>query len=266
MSRRRLSGPGQGIGAHTHQGTLAAVMDFPETPDIETSSDAYAARFSGDVGSWFLKVQEEATLRMLAPFPNATVLDVGGGHGQLTDALVRNGYAVTVLGSSDQCKVRLQKLIDEKFCTFNVGNILELPYQNQSFDVVVSYRILPHVVQWRHLTSELARVAQKAVIVDYPILRSVNYIAPLLFRFKKHVEGNTRPFTVFKESEIIETFKSYNFTATDRFPEFCLPMALYRALKSYRFALWAEKLCRSTGLTHVFGSPVILKLVRRTGL
>jgi 2-polyprenyl-3-methyl-5-hydroxy-6-metoxy-1,4-benzoquinol methylase len=265
MSRWRLSGPDHGIGAHTPQGTVAPVMDFPETPDIETASDAYAARFSGHVGSWFLKVQEEATLRMLVPFPGATILDVGGGHGQLTDALVRNGYEVTVLGSSDHCKVRLQKFIDEKSCAFKVGNILELPYQSQSFEVVLSYRVLPHVVQWKHLTFELARVAQKAVIVDYPTRRSVNYIAPLLYGFKKHVEGNTRPFTVFKESEIIATFNSHNFTTADRFPEFCLPMALYRALKSYRFASWVEKICRLTGLTHVFGSPVILKLVRTTG-
>jgi 2-polyprenyl-3-methyl-5-hydroxy-6-metoxy-1,4-benzoquinol methylase len=240
-------------------------MGFPETPDIETSSDDYAARFSGSVGAWFLKVQEEASLRMLAPFAGAKVLDVGGGHGQLTDTLVQNGYEVTVLGSSDACKIRIQKLVEEKSCSFKVGNILDLPYQNQTFDVVVSYRVLPHVVQWRHLTSELTRVAREAVIVDYPTVRSVNYIAPLLFRFKKHLEGNTRPFTVFKESEIIETFKSYDFTAADRFPEFCLPMALYRTLKSYRFASCIEKLCRMAGFTHVFGSPVILKLTRKKG-
>jgi 2-polyprenyl-3-methyl-5-hydroxy-6-metoxy-1,4-benzoquinol methylase len=240
-------------------------MDFPETPDIETSSDGYAARFSGNVGSWFLKVQEGATLRMLAPFPGAKVLDVGGGHGQLTDALVRNGYNVTVLGSSDSCKIRIQKLVEEKSCTFTVGNILALPYQNQTFDVVVSYRMLSHVVQWRHLTSELARVTRDAVIVDYPTVRSVNYIAPLLFRFKKHLEGNTRPFTVFKESEIIEAFKLYNLTAADRFPEFCLPMVLYRTLKSCRFASCMEKLCRLTGFTYAFGSPVILKLIRKKG-
>jgi 2-polyprenyl-3-methyl-5-hydroxy-6-metoxy-1,4-benzoquinol methylase len=237
-------------------------MDFPETPDIETSSDEYAARFAGNVGSWFLKVQEDATLRMLAPFPGAKILDVGGGHGQLADALVRHGYDVTVLGSSDNCKMRIQKLLDEKSCTFKVGNILDLPYPNQTFDVVLSYRTLPHVVQWRHFTSELTRVAHEAVIVDYPTVRSINYVAPLLFQFKKHLEGNTRPFTVFKESEIIEAFTQNNFTAADRFPEFCLPMALYRALKSHRFASWTERICRLTGLTHAFGSPVILKMVR----
>jgi 2-polyprenyl-3-methyl-5-hydroxy-6-metoxy-1,4-benzoquinol methylase len=241
------------------------VMGFPETPDVETSSDDYAARFSGNVGSWFLKVQEEATLRMLAPYPGAKILDVGGGHGQLTAALVRNGYRVTVLGSSESCKIRIQRFVEEKSCDFKVGNILDLPYRNQTFDVVMSYRTLPHVMQWRPFTSELARVAQEAVIVDYPTVQSVNCIAPLLFRFKKYLERNTRPFTIFRESEIIEAFKSHNFMPADRFPEFCLPMALYRALNSRRFASGIERLCRATGLTCTLGSPVILKLLRGEG-
>jgi 2-polyprenyl-3-methyl-5-hydroxy-6-metoxy-1,4-benzoquinol methylase len=263
MIGQTLPGLGQRRGARQHSSKVAPVMDFPETPDVETSSDDYAARFSGNVGSWFLKVQEEATLRMLAPFPGAKILDVGGGHGQLAHALVRSGYEVTVLGSSDHCKVQIQKLIDEKSCTFKVGNMLDLPYQNQTFDVVVSYRVLPHVVQWRHLIAELTRVAQEAVIVDYPTIRSLNYLVPLLFRLKKHLEGNTRPFTVFKEFEIIEAFKLYKFTAADRFPEFCLPMALYRTLKWYRFASQVERVCRFAGFTDAFGSPVILKLVRK---
>jgi hypothetical protein len=30
--------------------------DFPETADIETSSDDYARRFAGKIGAWFLHV------------------------------------------------------------------------------------------------------------------------------------------------------------------------------------------------------------------
>ncbi|MGB3514268.1 MAG: hypothetical protein WBA93_34670 [Microcoleaceae cyanobacterium] len=52
----------------------------PETAEIETSSDDYASRFAGNIGAWLLKIQEEATLKMLAPHPNAKILDVGGGH------------------------------------------------------------------------------------------------------------------------------------------------------------------------------------------
>lgn len=43
------------------------MSSFPETADIETASNDYALRFSGEIGAWLLKVQEEATLRMLAP-------------------------------------------------------------------------------------------------------------------------------------------------------------------------------------------------------
>lgn len=238
------------------------MSNFPETADIETSSNDYALRFSGEVGSWFLKVQEEATLRMLASYPNAKVLDVGGGHGQLTNALVRNGYQVTVLGSANICKTRIQSFVDKDLCSFKVGNILDLPYPNQAFDIVVSYRLLPHVTQWRQFLSELARVARQAVIVDYPAVKSVNYIAPYLFQVKKNLEGNTRPFTCFKESELLEVFKSHNFIRAERYPQFFLPMVLHRTLKSTALSSALERCWRLSGLTSLFGSPVILKVVR----
>lgn len=237
-------------------------LAYPETADIETSSEDYAPRFSGKVGSWFLKVQEEATLRMLASYPGASILDVGGGHGQLTGALIQNGYRVTVLGSAEICKMRIQKMVDEGRCSFKVGNILDLPYPRQAFDVVVSYRLLPHVTRWREFLSELTRVARQAVIVDYPTVRSINYFAPLLFQLKKKMEGNTRTFISFKESVMFEQFESLGFIRADRYPEFFFPMALHRALKSPVISKTTETFCRFSGLTHLFGSPVILKLVR----
>lgn len=238
------------------------MSNFVETADIETSSNDYALRFSGEIGAWLLKVQEEATLRMLVPYPNAKVLDVGGGHGQLTSALVRNGYQVTVLGSADICKTRIQSFVNENLCSFKVGNILDLPYPNQAFDIVVSYRLIPHVTQWRQFLSELARVARQAVIVDYPAVRSVNYIAPYLFQLKKSLEGNTRPFTCFKESELLEVFKSLSFIRAERYPQFFLPMVLHRTVKSPALSSVVERFWRLSGLTSSLGSPVILKVVR----
>ena len=187
------------------------MLNFPETADIETSSEDYALRFSGEIGAWLLKVQEEATLQMLDSYPNAKILDVGGGHGQLTNALVQNGYQVTVLGSADICKIKIQHFIDRNLCSFKVGNILTLPYPDRAFDIVVSYRLLSHVSQWQQFLSELATVARQAVIVDYPAVRSVNYIAPYLFQLKKGIEGNTRSFTCFQESELLEVFKPLGF-------------------------------------------------------
>jgi ubiquinone/menaquinone biosynthesis C-methylase UbiE len=159
--------------------------NFLETADIETSSDDYAQRFSGEIGVGLLRVQEAATLRLLAPYAGGTILDVGGGHGQLTPALVQHGYQVTVLGSAATCQRRIQGLVDTQRCLFKVGDILALPYPPRAFDVVVSYRLLPHVSRWQQFVTELTRVARLAVLVDYPALYSVNYIAPLLFPLKK---------------------------------------------------------------------------------
>src|SRR5512139_706652 len=84
---------------------------YPETADIETSSEDYAGRFAGPVGAWFLKVQENATLEMLAGYLGCTILDVGGGHGQLTGPLLDNGHNVTVFGSSDVCIERIRQYV-----------------------------------------------------------------------------------------------------------------------------------------------------------
>ena len=235
---------------------------FPETADIETSSDDYARRFDGKVGEWFLKVQEQATLEMLAPYPNATVLDVGGGHGQLTDGLVRSGCRLTVLGSSEECRARIQPYVEAGRADFKVGNILDMPYPDQAFDVVVSYRLLPHVTRWQEFLAELARVARKAIVLDYAEVRSINYAAPYLFRFKKQLEGNTREYTCFRQGDLLRVFNAVGFRPAARFPQFFVPMVLHRKLKQSGLSKAAEKVFRLTGLTALFGSPVILKVVR----
>lgn len=235
---------------------------FPETADIETSSHDYAQRFSGEIGAWLLQVQEKATLQLLSPYQQAKVLDVGGGHGQLTNALIQNGYQVTVVGSDNSCKTRIQSFIDQNLCSFQVGNILDLPYPNQAFDVVVSYRLLPHVQAWQKFLFELCRVARQAVIIDYPAVQSMNYIAPYLFQVKKKLEGNTRPFTCFREDELLNVCQSAGFVKGDRYPQFFLPMVLHRKLKSPKISSAMENLSRLAGLTNLLGSPVIIKLFR----
>ena len=246
-------------------GTGAEQSRIQETADIETSSSDYARRFSGRVGAWFLTIQRDATLRMLESSPHATVLDVGGGHGQLAGPLSSHGYKVTVLGSDASCRQRIDSLVNSGQCEFEVGDVLNLPYPDQAFDVVISFRLLPHVIHWQQLLGELCRVARTSVILDYPTSHSVNYIAPQLFRFKKRLEGNTRPYTCFDEAQIVNSVAPLGFARIDRYPEFFLPMVLHRALKVPALSAMVEGFFRVLGLTGRFGSPVILKLQRTTG-
>ena len=75
-----------------------------EDADIGTSSEDYARRFTGAVGRWFIETQTRITLGFLDALPvGASVLDVGGGHAQITPPLLEAGYEVTVAGSDPSC-------------------------------------------------------------------------------------------------------------------------------------------------------------------
>ena len=233
---------------------------FSESYDIFTSSDDYATRYAGRVGEWMLKVQEQAVLWMLAPYPNASILDVGGGHGQLTPALIRNGYQVTVLGSSEECKSRLRPWLGQ--IAFDVGSLVNMPYPARSFDVVISLRLMAHIKRWEEFIGELARVARKAVIVDYPEVRSINIVSTQLFGLKKRLEPNTRRFQCLRERELLRVFEEVGFQRSDRFPQYFLPMMFHRALKQPKLSAATEAFFRVLGLTSLLGSPVILKVDR----
>jgi ubiquinone/menaquinone biosynthesis C-methylase UbiE len=236
---------------------------FPETADIETSSDDYASRFSGPTGEWMLGVQERITLGFLKDKPGATILDVGGGHGQLAIPLCRDGYKVTVLGSSESCKKRITGIVASGKCTFKVGNVIDLPFPDKSFDVVIAFRMLTHCRSWPVLVKELCRVAKTAVIVDYPTSQSVNVIAPALFDAKKKIEKNTRTWMLFRHAEVKAEFEKNGFRMAHQKKQFFLPMVLHRALHCRTLSAILESMCRVTGLIALCGSPVIVQMARK---
>jgi len=239
------------------------MLKYIETADIETASADYASRFEGAVGQYFLDQQAAITLNLLVDFPGARVLDVGGGHGQLAAPLAENGFEVMVTGSADSCGAALEQRVSRKGAHIDVSYLtcdtLNLPFEDKSFDVVISFRLLPHVEHWQGLIGELCRVANKSVIIDYADKRSSNILYGQLFGMKKKLEGNTRPFTLYSRSQISEQFRKNGFSAPSFKPEFLLPMVFHRKLKSRTFSALAENLLRWTGLTHLFGSPVILR-------
>jgi hypothetical protein len=169
---------------------------------------------------------------------------------------------VTVFGSDEACGKRLRAWTESGRARFRSGNLLRAPWPDRAFDVVVSYRLLAHARRWRELLAELTRLARHAVLVDYPTRRSVNAIAEALFSLKKGVEGDTRPFAVFRDAEIVEAFARSGFRPAGRRPQFLFPMALHRALGSASLARALEGAAAALGLTRALGSPVIMRLDR----
>lgn len=236
-----------------------------EPADIETSSEGYARRFAGEVGEYFLEVQTERLLGLLAAWPGARVLDVGGGHAQLAVPLAARGFEVTVAGSGEVCRHRLDRLLRPDSFAFQACDLLRLPFAERSFDVVVAFRLLAHMPRWRELLRELCRVADRAVIVDYPDVRGFNFFSGVFFPWKKALEGNTRPFLCFRPGEVIEELARQGFGRPVSRREFFLPMVAHRKLGRAGLTRAAERASAALGLTRAFGSPVVLRVERQAG-
>ena len=237
----------------THQPGPAS---FTEPADIETASAGYAARFAGPTGRWMLDIQQQTVEKLLPPAP-ATILDVGGGHGQLANPLCRRGYPVTVLGSDERCGIPIADAVKQGQCRFVIGNITALPFSDGAFDVALSVRLLPHCEAWPALIAELCRTARHAVIADYPVTKGLNALAPALFGAKKKMEGNTRPWRAFSDEELRAEFARHGYHPHRRHAQFFLPMALHRMLKCQPLSQAMERCFAATVLTRHWGSPVI---------
>jgi ubiquinone/menaquinone biosynthesis C-methylase UbiE len=238
--------------------TLAHTNDL--APDIHSASDSYASRFKGAIGSWMLEHQAKVTLELLRDEDVHSILEVGGGHGQLTKHFCNAGYAVTVQGSAPECASQIAALIEKQCCTFVVSSMLSLPFADNSFDAVVCIRQLNHLDCWQELLKELSRVSKHVVIVEYPALCSFNCIQTLAFPIKRLLEGNTRRFLVFSASEIEATCTSVGLSSSKRRAQFFLPVGVIRQVKNVKMVRAIEGIFASLGFVQLFGSPVIHKL------
>jgi len=230
--------------------------------DIETASDGYAQRFAGRIGTWMLGRQSNIVLELLASYKEDTILDVGGGHAQLARPLADAGYSVTVHGSAPECRARIQDLVEDGTCRFVCAPMLDLPFEPGSVDTVLCFRLLTHCDEWPALVGELCRVAKRAIIIDYPTSRSLNAFSDGLFSAKKKLEGNTRTWRLFHRKELVNAFRAHGFVCQAERKQFFLPMVLHRMLRCPPTSAFLEGLCRCLGLTRLWGSPVIMELLR----
>ncbi len=240
---------------------MKTILAEQENADIETSSEGYAQRFSGNVGRWMLKKQADIVVDLLKKCNAEALLDVGGGHAQLTQPLIDNGYNVTVHGSADICRTRIQEFLDQNQCQFVCAPMFELPFSDGHFDTVICIRLLTHCNRWEELVRELCRVAQRNIIIDYPSAKSLNaLVSGKIFAFKKKLEGNTRTWRLFRKKELQEAFAKHGFTYVREVKQYFLPMVFHRTLRCPRISSALEGICQLLGLTHLWGSPSIMLL------
>lgn len=243
-------------------GGAAGLPHDTATPDVETASEGYARRFAGPVGRWFLDVQERTLAELLGPAGGTPlrVLEVGGGHGQLTAFLLAQGHEVWVQGSRPACAARILPLAEGAGgrLRFVSAGLWQLPFPDRSFDLVVAIRLLAHVEDLDGLLAEMARVCRHRLVVDFAPLVGVNAFEPLLFAAKRRLEGNTRPFFSHTAGRLERILRPLGFTRFQQRRQFFVPMVVHRAAKRPGLSAASEAVCRRLGLTTLLGAPAML--------
>jgi ubiquinone/menaquinone biosynthesis C-methylase UbiE len=125
----------------------------------------------------------------------AKILDAGCGTGLLTLALLRSirfPVSITSLDLSQTSVVAARKSLyyssgRKRDVTFTQGNLLSLPFADESLDLVVTSGALEYVPLAEGLT-ELARVIKPGGhLLHFPVHPSViGVVLEILFRFKSH--------------------------------------------------------------------------------
>lgn len=240
---------------------MVSATAVPETPDVETASDSYARRFAGAAGAYLLAKQEAAIRAVLGDWRGGSVLDVGGGHAQLTPILSTLSSQILVFGSDERSLERVRR--EFPGCATAAGDLLELPFEPATFDLVVAVRLLSHVRNWPRLLSELCRVARSTVIFDYPRTTGFNGMTPLLFPLKLRLEGDTRRYRNFRDAELDAALTACGFKPRRREVQLLLPMVAHRRAHGAAPLRMVERAAKTLCITRLFGSPVVLRADRR---
>jgi len=97
--------------------------------------------------------------------PN-TVLDIGCGTGYITN-IMSHELDSTVIGC-DMDINRISFARDNLAQEVIIGDIMHLPFKDNSFDVVVASEIIEHILSPRIALNEIRRVSKKFIIITVP--------------------------------------------------------------------------------------------------
>jgi len=107
-------------------------------------------------------------ISLAKPLLPKTILDAGCGEGFTMDKLSKNGIGEKMEGIEYSKEViNLGKKLFPNLI-FKDGSIYDMPYKDNSFDLVVCTEVLEHLEQPAKALQEMLRVSKKYLIVSVP--------------------------------------------------------------------------------------------------
>lgn len=186
-----------------------------------------------------------AHLVPLIPEKNSKTLEVGAGSGRVSRFLAALGYNVWCLDYSEEALTYAVRCFqkDKVQGTFVEGKAEELPFADETFDVVFSTGLLEHFENPEPLVREMVRVLKvrglfysDIVPRKFSLLRSLDFVRPLLGR-----EWNPVFEMKFTKQDIIKFLKDADLQDITVFPAAIFPPRI-PILRGYPLVPFCESL------------------------
>ena len=155
----------------------------------------YDRKRFGAPGGRFLNQRQVATVLELIGATPGSLLEAGCGTGRFTFELARAGHQVTAVDYSaamlESCRARQPSEAGGSQVTFREASIFELPFDDDSFDAVISIHVLMHLPDYERALTELLRVLRPGgrLVFDIRNSHSLNRLAYPLRRLGQRLRG-----------------------------------------------------------------------------
>lgn len=169
--------------------------------------DDFAAWYERDRGQGYHQMLDDLEVGLIERYGEGQrVLEVGCGTGLLLDRVRRFASYAAGMDLSAGMLARAQ----ERGLPVTLGDATALPYADASFDLVYSFKVLPHVADIRAALREMARVTRPGgrVLAEFYNPRSLRYLVKVLKR-PSAVSGRTTDEQVFTRYDSLSRIAGY---------------------------------------------------------
>jgi len=153
----------------------------------------------------YFRAVAEAADRISQTLDRVTLLDVGCGTGYYSEVLEipKPGWADY---TGVDYNLGMLKLAAEYYPNLDLryGNIYDLPFPDQSFDVVMSGACITHVKDWKRAVDELRRVARVFLLLHRNSMRDVSVLETF------HAYGTELFHWYFNETDLLEALSGFS--------------------------------------------------------
>ena len=141
----------------------------------------------GGKGAFANEIQKELLdkiLKLKGIDKNQKILEVGCGTGRFFIPLIKEGYNMYGLDYSEGMISKLKENIKEENLKFDERRIIQgdarkMPFKENTFDLVISYRTLIHIPDYELVLKEIGRVLKPngIAIIEFNNKKSISSIA-----------------------------------------------------------------------------------------